>query len=185
MTPERAWGLIAYIEGGLVDDKRDPGGITNHGISLRFAAGVGDLDRDGHLDLDLDGDGDVDRDDMLRITPEIAARTFADYFWRPLRCAELGPVGLLIADTGFNQGRGPAVMLLQQALELVVDGKLGPKTLARAQSAEPVKLACEYTARRQVRYVNTKDPRTGEPMFPTYGLGWTRRAASMLAQAVR
>ena len=33
--------LSDVIEGGLVDHPKDPGGLTNHGVSLRFALSAG------------------------------------------------------------------------------------------------------------------------------------------------
>jgi len=177
--------LSDAIEGGLVDHPRDPGGLTNHGVSLRFALSAGDLDRDGRLDLDIDGDGDVDPDDIRAMTPEMATQVYRQHFWQLLRCDLLpAPVALLVFDCGINQGRGPAVALLQRTLGVPVDGKLGPKTraamqaLRQAQDEDDVPRATdEYAALRMHRYATVGD-------FESFGLGWSRRLMHVHAEAV-
>ena len=165
-----AFPIVYDEEKGLVDHPRDPGGITNHGISLRFALGVGDLNGDGKPDLDVDGDGDVDADDIRKLTREQAADVYRHYFWRPLRCEEM-PCGLalMVFDTGVNQGRGPAITLLQEALGVKADGKIGPVTIAAIQKCDPIRTLKDFTAHRMVRYATTKN-------FDAFGLGWMRRA---------
>lgn len=171
--------LDASIEGGLVDNPNDPGGITNHGISLRFASSVGDLNGDGRPDLDVDGDGDIDPDDIRKLTPEQATDVFRFYFWRLLRCDELpSGLALLTFDAGINQGRGPAITMLQQALGIKADGKLGPVTMeAAAAAAGRPAFITEYVARRTHRYATTKN-------FDSFGLGWMRRIARMHVHAL-
>jgi lysozyme family protein len=171
--------LDQSIEGGLVDNPADPGGITNHGISLRFASTVEDLNGDGRPDLDIDGDGDIDADDIRKLTVEQARDVFRHYFWRLLRCDEL-PVGLalLVFDAGINQGRGPAIVMLQEALGIKADGKIGPVTLAAAVAAAGrPSFIDEYAARRAHRYSTTKN-------FEIFGLGWMRRLMKMHSTAL-
>ena len=49
--------VVREIEGGFVNDPRDPGGATKFGISLRFLRSIGlDLNRDGIIDgIDIRG----------------------------------------------------------------------------------------------------------------------------------
>jgi lysozyme family protein len=160
-------------EGGLVDHPADPGGVTNWGISLRFATGVGDLDRDGRSDLDVDGDGDVDRDDIVSLPVDRAASVYEQVFWRGCRCPEMpAAVAVLVFDAAVNQGRGPAIALLQRALRVADDGKVGPVTLGALRRSDPGPLLADYVARRAQRYAETRG-------FDTFGLGWMRRLAAM------
>ena len=120
-------GILAR-EGGFVNDPSDPGGATNHGVT------IGTMRR---LGLDMDGDGQVTVDDVriLRVTD--AARIFrTQYFEAPrlgLLPDDLQPA---VFDMYVNAG-GRAVKLLQLVLvklgaELGVDGAVGPITAAAA-----------------------------------------------------
>ncbi|MDD3446232.1 MAG: glycosyl hydrolase 108 family protein [Zavarzinia sp.] len=126
--------LLAH-EGGLVDDKDDPGGVTNFGVSLRFARRAGDLDGDGHLDLDFDGDGDVDADDVRAMTREDAAEVYWLHWWQRLGYGSLPlRLGVKALDLSVNMGAVQAHKILQRACwahghrEVIDDGQLGPKS---------------------------------------------------------
>lgn len=166
------------IEGGYSDDPHDPGGPTNMGVSLRFASTVGDLDRDGRPDLDVDGDGDVDADDIRRLTQHQAEVVYRELFWRPCKCESLPwPLALQVFDTAVNQGRGPAITILQRAVGVPADGRPGPRTIAAALAADAQRAAIEYQALRNLRYAQTAG-------FERYGRGWLRRSAKCLAAAL-
>lgn len=126
---------VLRSEGGFVEDPADPGGATNHGISLRYARGVG---------LDLDGDGDTDRDDILLVTAERARELYRDDFWtgpgiRRLP-AEIQPV---MVDWGVNSGPPRPIMAMQRVINLAEigfdlddDGVIGPQTRRAAEHAQ-------------------------------------------------
>lgn len=123
-------------EGGLVDDRADPGGVTNYGVSLRFARSTGDLDGDGRLDLDIDGDGDVDAEDIRRMTRDDAADVYWLHWWNRY---DYGSLHLTLAtkllDLSVNMGSAQAHKVVQRAARahghpLVDDGQLGPKSRA-------------------------------------------------------
>lgn len=127
----KAHEFTAKWEGGLVDHPADPGGITNHGVSLRWL-------RDQGIDVgDIDGDGDIDADDIRKLTKAQAAALFRERFWEPLRCEDYAqPVALALYDAAVNCGPAQAVRFAQRAVNamgghLDVDGKLG--TLTRAE----------------------------------------------------
>ena len=58
-TVEEIAAQIVAREGGYVDDPDDPGGATNHGVT------IGTLRR---LGIDLNGDDRVGTDDLRRLT---------------------------------------------------------------------------------------------------------------------
>lgn len=177
-----ALGLVLQIEGDdeFTDDPHDLGGATRWGISLRFALAVGDLDRDGRPDLDVDGDGDVDAADIRALPREKAVETYRAHFWELLRCPEFPlPLAVALFDCGVNQGRGPAVVFLQAALRVTVDGKLGPRTLVAARRPD-AGTVLEWFFAHRIAGARTLDGRI-QPGYAAlagwarYGLGWTRR----------
>ncbi|MDX5370591.1 MAG: N-acetylmuramidase [Alphaproteobacteria bacterium] len=136
---------ILKTEGGFVDDPDDPGGATNHGISLRYARKRG-------IVFDLDGDGDVDADDILLVTPELARKFYLLDFYETPKIDHL-PLDLqaVVFDMAINAGPERAVMLLQEVLNdvrevapdigmkaIAEDGKIGPRTLYAMHQAHQV-----------------------------------------------
>ncbi|MEI6800783.1 MAG: glycosyl hydrolase 108 family protein, partial [Pseudomonadota bacterium] len=67
--------VIVAREGGFVDDPDDPGGATNHGVTIHTMRRLG---------LDLTRDGKVDAADVRALTRTQAVDIFVDrYFTRP------------------------------------------------------------------------------------------------------
>jgi len=124
-----ALNWIFQAEGLLSDDPDDPGGTTKYGISLRFLLSQGKLG-------DIDGDGDVDADDIRALTPGDAASLYWNHFWVGVRADDLpGRLNIAVFDMAVNAGISRAVKILQEALNVKMDGKIGPKTLGAAQRA--------------------------------------------------
>lgn len=129
MLPDNAWATLMQIEGGgsLVTDA---GGLTKWGISQR-----------AYPDLDIAS------------LSEAQARVIAwNDYWQAVRCDAL-PAHLQFPafDCAFNQGSVTAIRLLQKALRVQVDGRIGPKTIAAAQASTPETLH-RFNARRAMRY---------------------------------
>ena len=127
---EIAAGIVAR-EGGWVDDPDDPGGATNHGVTLATLR---------HLGIDLDGDGRVGRADLRRLTAAQAAAVFIEHYYRRPGIDRLPEVlQPSVFDMQVNAGAA-AVRILQRLLSemghpLVPDGAIGPKTEAAAHAA--------------------------------------------------
>lgn len=110
--------VILDIEGVRADDPRDPGGLTLWGVA-----------RNEHPEI-----SDV----------EWSAFTFADAqalrrasYWDACRCVAMPwPLALAIYEDAINSGVTAAVRRLQRALGVVVDGKIGPHTLAAIPDPE-------------------------------------------------
>jgi hypothetical protein len=98
---------IIAREGGFSNDPADPGGPTNHGVTLTT------LRRLGH---DLTGDGRTDLADVKALTPDKAVAIYTEHYFRRPRLSEL-PEALQpsIFDMYVNAGAN-AVRLLQRLL---------------------------------------------------------------------
>jgi lysozyme family protein len=167
-----AFRIVVAHEGGFVDHASDPGGATNHGVSLRYARTKGRL-------LDLDQDGDVDADDIRRLTVEQAAELYHDDYWRPVRGDEVPAMVALVAfDAAINNGAGQAVRWLQRAAGVADDGRFGPRTLAAVQLAPPLQLAARL-------HLDRARMMTRLSTWPAFGRGWAVRLAELPFQAAQ
>jgi lysozyme family protein len=79
--------------------------------------------------------------DIKKITLADAKKRYEEKYWNASKADQLQePVSLLHFDAAVNHGVGRAVKFLQQALQVTVDGDIGPKTLAAAKSADQIEL---------------------------------------------
>lgn len=146
-------------DGGLVDHPKDPGGITKWGICLKSYPSLG-------------------REGIINLTREEAVAIYERDYWLPCHCDELpASLATLVFDCAVNQGVGTAIKLLQRALKLKEDGKIGPQTIKIANSRSPRFVCIEFAARRAVRYGVLKT-------FTDFGLGWMRRLMTCLGVAL-
>jgi lysozyme family protein len=179
---------IVAREGGFVDDPDDPGGVTNHGVTLATLRRLG---------LDLDGDGKVGRADLRRLTPAQAAEIFVEHYFRHPGLDRL-PEALQasVFDMQVNAGAA-AIRILQRLLNemgqaVAVDGVLGPQTLAAAHAAAaaaPGHIADAYGIARRNYYYALADAR---PPSRKYARrrdggkgGWIARAEEFVAPRFR
>jgi lysozyme family protein len=175
---------IVAREGGYVNDPDDPGGATNHGVTLKTLRGLG---------LDLTGDGKVDTGDLRNLTPERASDIYVEHYFRRPGIARL-PEALQasVFDMYVNAGAN-AVRILQRLLNemghaIAVDGGIGPQTIAAAEAAAGVDaglLADAYGIARRNYYYALADAR---PASRKYACrrdggkgGWITRAEEFIS----
>lgn len=136
---------IFAVEGGYVNDPKDPGGETNHGITLATARAAGytgtmrDLDRNTATNI--------------YVTNYINQPGYGDII-------TLSPaVGQKLVDAGVNVGPGRSSRWFQAGLnslsrggtdfpQINVDGKVGPGTASTYSALQKKRgkvLACELT----------------------------------------
>lgn len=175
---------IVAREGGYVNDPDDPGGATNHGVTIHTLRRLG---------LDLDGDGVVDPADVRALSRDQAVGIFIrDYYERP-RIAEL-PAALQpsLFDMYVNAGAN-AVRILQRLLgemgfRVAVDGVIGPQSAAAARNAadpDPLALADAYGVARRNYYFRLADARPASRKYARSRSGgkggWIVRAEAFLS----
>lgn len=179
---------VFRLEGGYVNDPRDPGGETLFGISRRAHPPESSLVAAEFWALvDACKAAGLNPEDEPRLRP-LAARIYRDCYWDALECAALPAAVALFAfdaaiqhGTGTDDGDAPA--MLQRAIDAVVggiavDGLIGPQTVAAAKRARAADLLTEFCAQRLRHYMLL------DALDDTYGLGWGRRCVRAYNLAV-
>ena len=149
---------IVRREGGYVDDPDDPGGATNHGVTIHTMRRLG---------LDLTGDGVVDARDVRALTSAQATDIFIRHYYIEPKINLLPePLQPSVFDMQVNAG-ATGVRLLQRLLgrfgfPLEDDGRIGPLTAGAAQEAmalAPDHLVSAYGIERRNHYYRLGDQR--------------------------
>ncbi len=175
---------IVAREGGYVNDPDDPGGATNHGVTIHTMRRLG---------LDLDGDGDIDVADVKALSRQQAIDIFIDHYFRAPRIDAL-PHGLQasVFDMYVNAGSN-AVTILQELLRdmgqrVAVDGVIGPQTIEATQiaaSLAPHHLADAYGIARRNYYFRLADRRAASRKYARTRKGgkggWIKRAEEFIS----
>ncbi|MGR3401394.1 holin-associated N-acetylmuramidase, partial [Paracoccus sp. (in: a-proteobacteria)] len=149
---------IVAREGGYVNDPDDPGGATNHGVTIGTMRQLG---------MDLNRDGRIDAADVKALTRAQAEQIFVLHYFRKPRLSELPEkVQPSVFDMYVNAGAN-AVKILQRLVSRMgfpaqADGVVGPKTIAAvadAAEAAPDHLADAYGIARRNYYYALADQR--------------------------
>lgn len=175
---------IVAREGGFVDDPDDPGGATNHGVTIHTMRRLG---------LDLTQDGRVDTADVRALTRAQAVEIYIRHYFEAPGLGRLPDcLQASVFDMYVNAGN-QAVRLLQRLLARMgygtaVDGVLGPQTVAHAQAAaarDAALLADAYGIERREYYYRLAD---GRPASRKYARrrdggkgGWITRAEEFIS----
>lgn len=158
-TFELAMRLLLRHEGGFVNHPKDPGGMTNLGVTKAvWEAHMGKPSTEA---------------DMRALTQKAVQPVYKDRYWDAIHGDDL-PHGVdyCLFDCAVNSGPGRAVKLAQYVLHQKVDGSLGPKTLAAIFDADPVELIEDYSQRRL-------DFLKSLPTWATFGKGWGARVSEV------
>ncbi len=168
---DKAFKVVIGEEGGYTSNPADPGnwsggrcsiGVCNgtkYGISAASYPGL------SIRDLSIDDAKTIYRRD----------------YWDRVRGDELpAALALLVFDAAVNSGPGRAVRWLQMALRVVVDGMVGPVTIAAARNCagQGAVVLAEYQSQRLLFLANL-------PTWRTFGLGWARRVVNLTFEALR
>ena len=156
--------MLLSHEGGFVDYKADPGGMTNLGVTRQaWEMYV------GHS---------VEEADIRALTPDKVAPFYQKAYWDKAKCDVLpSGVDYAVFDIAVHSGVARAVRILQQALGLVDDGILGPNTLAALNGKnirDLIKKICDIRM-TFLQHLST---------WPTFGRGWAKRVAEVQADAL-
>lgn len=160
---KRSFELMLKSEGGFVNHKDDPGGMTNLGVTKRvWEQWVG---------------RESNEKEMRNLTPAMVEPLYKRKYWDACKCDDL-PEGLdyLVFDFAVNAGPGRSIKTLQTAVGTTPDGIIGPKTLAAVRAIDPHELIEKFSVAKTEFYESL-------PTFPTFGRGWLNRVADVKVKA--
>jgi len=157
--------LVLKHEGGFVNHKDDPGGMTNLGVTKKVWE-----EWVRH---------EVDEKQMRALTPALVAPMYEMRYWRTSYCEKL-PRGLdlLVFSMAVNAGAGRSVKLLQDAIGVLPDGVIGPRTMERINEANVETLIDKFSEARTAFYKGLKT-------FPVFGKGWLSRTDKERLEALQ
>jgi lysozyme family protein len=147
-------------EGGFVNDPRDPGGMTNLGVTARVWG-----EWVGH---------EPSEKEMRALTPEKVSPLYRRKYWDACRADDIfSGLDLCVFDVAVNSGPGRAVKFLQECVGTTPDGGIGPVTLSavRAHSVtdEDKKILINDFCDKRVQFWKSL------PTFGHFGNGWLAR----------
>jgi lysozyme family protein len=160
---DQCLAAVLHHEGGYVNHPKDPGGMTNLGVTKRVWE-----EWVGH---------EVDEKAMRALTPADVGPMYRKKYWDKV-CGDNLPAGVDMAvfDLAVNSGPGRAAKMLQKVLGVPEDGMIGSKTLEKVGSLDASKLVEDYNAQR-LSFLQAL------PTWETFGKGWGRRVAEVSKDA--
>ena len=164
--------VVLRHEGGFVNCKNDPGGITNFGISIRWLKSQNLL---SELELE-EGDKTQDELSVMKDMSEDQAKGFYKCWWWDKYGYQnfiSDAVGTKVFDTAVNVGASRAHRILQGIVGVVQDGVLGPKSFSEANAMSPSVLVVKFQTAQAQFY---RDLVTKNPKLEEFISGWLNRA---------
>ncbi len=155
---------IVAREGGFVNDPDDPGGATNHGVTIHTMRRLG---------IDVTGDTRIDVADVRALTRAQAVEIYVEHYYTRPGIGGLPEVlQASVFDMYVNAGAN-AVKILQRLMTQMgypcdPDGQIGPQTIRAAQAAyeaAPGHLADAYGIARRNYYYALADARPQSRKF--------------------
>ena len=155
--------MVLKHEGGYVNHPKDPGGMTNLGVTKRA--------------WEQYVDHDVTEADMRALTPETVKPFYKAMYWDKIKGDDL-PSGVDYAayDLAVNSGVGRAAKYLQQIAGVPADGIIGRISMEAIKSCDAAEMVDSICDRRL-------DFLKALPTWDTFGKGWGRRVAEVEAKA--
>ena len=162
---DEALKAILHHEGGFVNHPKDPGGMTNLGVTKRVWE-----EWVGH---------EVDEKAMRALTPETVGPMYKTKYWDKIKGDDL-PTGVdyAVFDAAINSGPGRAAKWLQSVVGAVPDGAIGAGTLGKVAAMDAEDIVEKYQETR-LAFMQSL------PTWDTFGKGWGRRVTEVKDAALK
>lgn len=155
--------LVLQSEGGNDDDPADHGGRTSRGITQSEYDAWRKEKGEAPLDVWQAPQTDIDT-------------IYHDEYWEPV--CDLLPTGVdyIVFNNNVLDGPYRSAVLLQQALGVAADGRVGPLTRQAIKSADGAALIIKLSAASRAFYIGLHQPK--------YTKGWLNRVAFVQKNAL-
>ena len=156
---DKSVSLVIGWEGPPTDDPDDAGGPTVFGIAKKSHPGI-----------------------PWSPTLDQAKQIYRSGYWVPLHGDDLpNPLALTLFDFAVTQGVSTAILALQTALRVDVDGIFGFQTLTAAKHSGPTTVLVVTSA----RLANFEQAARTRPVNVKYLSGWRNRALLAFRESVK
>lgn len=149
----RCLAFVLKKEGPFSNDPQDPGGATNHGVTIHT--------------LSLWRKHPATIDDVRNLSLAEATEIYRTSYWHPGDKLPAG-VDLLYFNAAVNCGQGHASHFLQEACGATSDGVIGPATMAKVAGYNPQFLVSNFCTAQMAYYRRCHG-------WAHDGHGWTNR----------
>ncbi len=162
----KAYAFTLGVEGGFKKDAKD------HMDWTSGKCGEGEL-RGTKFGISA---GSYPTLDIENLTLEQAQTIYYNDFWLPLKGDDLEPhVAGMLFDADVNHGMGNGVRMMQRALDVADDGRIGPITLGTLKAMDPQLFMMKFMAERLIFFTKCST-------WIQNSKGWSLRIAANLKQ---
>lgn len=150
--------FIRYYEGGFVNDKDDPGGATNKGVTLTTFRSIFGKNRTIN--------------DLKNITTAQWDITFKKYFWDKCKADTINnqSIANMLVDFAWHSGLGNAVPIMQKVVGFnKQDGIVGNMTITAINTYPNQKALFESLKKARMDFLKRRK------MWWKFGKGWSNR----------
>lgn len=167
MSADKIIDDILKREGGFVNHRSDKGGPTNFGITSKTLGEYRKLGRDASFV------------EVQNLSKEEAKEIYSSLYIRKPRFDQIRNEKLqeLVVDSGVNSGTQRATEWLQEALGVVVDGNIGPKTFYALNACLPEDVYRKFLKLR-FRFIGRLITET--PSQAVFASGWINRISEFI-----
>lgn len=155
---------ILKFEGGFVNDKDDPGGATNMGVTLSTWT---------HFGHDIDGDGKITANDIKLLNKEDFKYVLKVGYWDRWQADRIKnqSIAEILVDWLWGSGKY-GITIPQRLMGLKEDGIVGDKTITTLNLLDQKSLFSSIVEAR-LKYI--EDIIKVNPVLVKYRIGWRNR----------
>lgn len=160
----QALPVTLRFEGGWSNHESDPGGATMKGVTQA----VYDAWR---------RESGLPNQPVRGITDDEVEAIYWSRYWTPAKCEALPwPASLCHFDAAVNHGIAGANKILQRAVGVAADGKIGPQTMGAVAALPTPVLVGRMLWERMAYYERIM---LGKPSLRVFALGWLSRVNAL------